>query len=340
MVDGGTGDLAGAADGTVMTPWLVDPFYAGQTMQVVATDLTTGDTATQVITDSPDLVFTLNMTFNGTAPTSTPPWLTATFHTVATGDVTLTLHASLNVVSEFMSEVAFNVDPTITPSGLTIAQTGGALVAPVTAILEGADNAQTPPGFGPVKGFDVELDWATAAGVNRFDGTDTVTLDITGTGISASSFNFTNSSGTPEHVAAHFQGIPVPGDGTTSGAIGDGGTPPPVGQALLSIDKVTTTSPRRALRAMALPSWRASRFRGPTPSRTLAPPTCSSPASWSPTAMASRSPDRVATMVTGFCSSARPGYIRPPGRRSLVPTATSARTPAREPTAMAAPRRD
>jgi hypothetical protein len=52
VIDGGTTDL-NAADGTVTTNWYVDPFYANMTLLVTVTDLTTGQTVSQVFTDSP-----------------------------------------------------------------------------------------------------------------------------------------------------------------------------------------------------------------------------------------------------------------------------------------------
>lgn len=183
-----------------------------------------------------DLVFSLGTVFNGSTPTSTPPWLTATFHTVATGDVTLTLAASLNVASEFIDDVAFNVDPTILPSSLTLTQSP--LVDPkVTSFQNTTQNAQNLIGGGSAgSGFDVILGWATAAGVGRFDGTDSVTIDITGGSITENSFNFTNTGSANATVAAHVQGIPPIPPGSSGAVMVTNGTiPEPGGLALIAV---------------------------------------------------------------------------------------------------------
>jgi hypothetical protein len=173
------------------------------------------------------LVFQVDTVFNGSTPASTPPWLTATFNTVVTGQVQLVLESHLNVASEFIDEVTFNVDPSIVPSDLSIAQDPVANPV-ITSISNTTDNAQNLTGGGGAgHGFDVKLDWGSAAGVGRFNDSDVVTLTITGTGITEDSFNFTNSGGADAHVGAHIQGIPGTA-GTISGAVKDssGGQPP------------------------------------------------------------------------------------------------------------------
>ena len=50
--------------------------------------------------------------------------------------------------------------------------------------------------------------------------TDVLTFTITGTGITASSFAWLSTGGSPNYVAAHVQGIPLDGGGTASGFIG------------------------------------------------------------------------------------------------------------------------
>lgn len=124
--------------------------------------------------------YTLNTTFNGDAPTSPPPWLTATFETVALGEVQLTLQGSLAVASEFLSDVAFNVDPSIPPSDLIFSQVSGDPTA--TVFNHTTQNAQSVTGGGAAgSGFDVDVEWAVSGGPGspgRFDDTDTVILDI------------------------------------------------------------------------------------------------------------------------------------------------------------------
>src|SRR5215471_5871981 len=112
--------------------------------------------------------YTLNTVFNGSTPTSTPPWLTANFSQDGANTVKLTLTSSLNVSSEFMTEIGFNVNSTITPSSLGILQNPGSPVA--SAILAGAQNAENLTGGGAAGfGFDVLIDFTSANNVNRFD---------------------------------------------------------------------------------------------------------------------------------------------------------------------------
>jgi hypothetical protein len=173
-------------------------------------------------TEAKAISFTVNTIFNGTAPTSTSPWLTANFTDIAPNTVQLTLISGLNVESEFFSDVAFNVNPTFTPSNLSITQ--NPLANPIPAsIAHTGNNAQNLIGAGNAGfGFDVLISWSTAnrnGGVGRFNGGDTVTFLISSTGLTASDFDFTNTGSAAAHVAAHVQGIP---SGAGSGAIKDG----------------------------------------------------------------------------------------------------------------------
>lgn len=182
------------------------------------------------------LIFTENTVFNGSTPTSTPPWLTATFTTVSPGTVTLKLSASLNVASEFIDSVVLNVDPNITPSDLAIG-----LVSCTGCIFDssstGADNAEDLTGGGNAgKGFDVLLTFDNAPPANRFNGIDVATFTITDMTdlITESSFNFTNTGSAAAHLGIHVQGIPIPGSAlTTSGAIMDGPVPVPEPSSIL-----------------------------------------------------------------------------------------------------------
>ncbi len=153
----------------------------------------------------------LDTVFNGSTPSSTPPWLTATFADTAANEVTLTLTVSLDVASEFIDDVVFNVNPSILPSSLTITQLSGTLN---NGIANTTQNAQNLPGGGSLgQGFDIGISWPTSNAADRFDGTESAVFKITGTSLSTADFNFANASGLL--IAAHVQGIP----GGLSGAI-------------------------------------------------------------------------------------------------------------------------
>jgi hypothetical protein len=183
-----------------------------------------------------DLQFTLNTVFNGAAPTSTPPWLTATFAQNGADEVILTLAASLDVASEFIEEVAFNVAGT---DPLTIVQ--DPLADPQnTSMAYNPDSVNLLGGGASGTGFDFLIKWTVVGpptNVGRFNNSDVTTFRIQRTGLLETDFDQVNTGGANAHVAAHVQGIPTATGGTTSGAIKDGPPsviPEPSSWALLS----------------------------------------------------------------------------------------------------------
>lgn len=174
-------------------------------------------------------VFQLGSVLNGVPPTSTAPWLTATFVTVSPGTVTLILQAHLNISSEFIGEVGLNLNPNISPSAMHFVQTSG---PPFASVVQPADqNTADLPGGGALgRGFDVLLDWPTASKQDRFDGNETALLTITGPPTLLAQdflfFNTINGSDGAALIGAHVQGIPLFGDGTGSSAILQGTTIP------------------------------------------------------------------------------------------------------------------
>lgn len=182
------------------------------------------------------VTYELGGVFTGAKPTSSAPWLTASFSdNGGSGSVTLTLTASLDFSGEFISQVVFNVNPAITPGSLTINQIQGT----GATFKKTSQDAQQVDGAAGM-GFDVLIALPTVGGPNnsRFDNNDVLTFTITGGGITASSFAWLSMGGSPNYVAAHVQGIPLEGGGTTSGFIGTVPIPPAVwllGSGLLGL---------------------------------------------------------------------------------------------------------
>jgi hypothetical protein len=166
--------------------------------------------------------FQLGSVLNGSPPSSSGPWLTATFTSLFPGTVSLTLESHLDVPSEYIADFAFNLNPSLSPAGLTFTQTAG---APNSQILQptGGDTVTLPGGGSSGKGFDILISWPSGGGSTRFDGSQICTFNISGPStLTPQDFLFYNSingQDGPAILAAHIQGIPVIGGGTTSSAI-------------------------------------------------------------------------------------------------------------------------
>lgn len=167
-----------------------------------------------------DVTYHVNTIFSGDIPDSTGDYATATFHTVSTGTVTLTLTASLEDSSEFITEWGFNssvLNLTIVMNSCT------------TCALANNNGIQTPGGTadqyqadGDGK-YDFQILFTSSnSGSGRFNGTDVAIFTITGTGITENTFTGLSApggnAGGPFHTALHIQGI----DNDCSGWAGDG----------------------------------------------------------------------------------------------------------------------
>jgi hypothetical protein len=158
------------------------------------------------------LIFDSSIEFSGaTAPSGAPPWLRATFDDGGkAGSVMLTFEALNLTGDEFVSELHFNLDPTLDPTLLTF--------GPITkfgsfddpTISTGAD-AFKADGDGK---YDLQFAFSISGqggGSSRFGAGESMSLAISGiAGLVASSFDFLSApdggSG-PFLTAAHVQGI-------------------------------------------------------------------------------------------------------------------------------------
>jgi hypothetical protein len=192
--------------------------------------------------------FELGTVLGGIAPTSTPPWLTATFTDTAPGHVTLTLQSHLDVSSEFIGEVCLNLNPAYNPVSLTFLQLSGPLLEGPPSLSEDGIKLTGAGALG--NGFDILLSWPTAHGQDRFDGNDAASFDISGVAnLTLSDFDYYNTVGGEDGegiLGAHMQGIPVGGTTTGSGAIIQY-VPEPASWALLAVG-LTAVALRRARR--------------------------------------------------------------------------------------------
>jgi len=178
------------------------------------------------------LTFQLGETFNGASPSSTPPWLTATFSQGANGSVNLALQSSLEVSSEFFGSLGFNFNPNKTLSG--VSQSGGS-----PAVIDWSVNGEDLQGGGNVgMGFDVMIHFATANG-SRFQGTDLINFIFSGTTpLVPTDFNFFSANDL--QIAAHVQGIPDGPSGAIKGVQTAETTVPDGGSTLILLGIGTT----------------------------------------------------------------------------------------------------
>jgi hypothetical protein len=160
------------------------------------------------------------------APSGVPPWLTATLADVA-GGVDLTLTAANLTGSEFVSQWAFNFDPTRSP----VAAFGvSGLASPIASVTWGSDCCKMDgDGY-----YDLVVNFNTAQSQDRFQQGDTVTFHLTGD-IDVYDFLFpaTGSNKSPLGdgfiSAAHLQSL----TGGQSTWVGDGATPVPEPASML-----------------------------------------------------------------------------------------------------------
>jgi hypothetical protein len=159
------------------------------------------------------VVFSYTQVGTGSTPSSTSPWLTATFEDgtgADAGSVFLTIQSSLEAAGEFISDVYFNFDPLQSVSVLSA-------VVDSTAGTLGSDptfDTVTPPPF-QVAGnsFDFAVHFDTAPPGDRFDGTtDAVVFKISSTGtLSEDDFAYAADVSGGQFAffsLAHVQGIP------------------------------------------------------------------------------------------------------------------------------------
>jgi hypothetical protein len=138
----------------------------------------------------------------GTAPGGAPPWLQAVFSdTGSANTVQLTLNAANLAGTEFVSGWYFNLNPAMDPKALSFSLAGSN-----PSIQTGKNYFKA----GPDGKFDLLLGFSTANNGNRFVNGDSLTLTITGNGLTASDFDYLSTPGGGNDgygSSAHIQAI-------------------------------------------------------------------------------------------------------------------------------------
>jgi len=161
---------------------------------------------------------------SSTTPTGGAPWGIITFQDTVSNHVQLSIEAPSSLGSQFISQLNFNFDPTQLSllNSLSITNTSGIVPKAIQAPDSNAYSA------GPSQKYDFQIDFTTANNASkRLIGGTSSYFDITGTGLTASMFNFTNEKGMgPFITAVHIQNIPV-GDGSVWASNGEVQVPEP-----------------------------------------------------------------------------------------------------------------
>jgi len=163
------------------------------------------------------LTFNFTNTFSGTGPAASGvPWLQMMFEDVSPGTVRLTISNSFLTGNEFVSDVYFNLRPTLNPTNLNLANLGSSGGFSLPTISKGLD-AEKADGDGF---YDVYLAFGTSSS-KRFGPGEWLSYNLSGIpDLTVNDFPFLSSPGGGTgtfFAAAHVQGI---GGGSLSGWVG------------------------------------------------------------------------------------------------------------------------
>jgi len=143
---------------------------------------------------------------DGTPPSGSGPWITATFTDTGVNQVGLSIVSHLLVPAEHIKEISFNFDPSLVLSGLIFNQTldGG----PTASVSTGEDFFHEDGSFG----YDIQLTWATNSfGLSNPEANFVLSGPI---GLAAASFHFMNLGPSSKKFfgAAHIGGTGINGE--------------------------------------------------------------------------------------------------------------------------------
>ena len=160
-----------------------------------------GLTAMGVFANAASFSIDFNSVYTGATPLGGSPWATATFTDVSLDTVDLTVsHNASSAAGQFVSLLRFNVDPVVG----TIA---GSALSGKTATF-GSVSAGSATDAGTTFDFAVNFNTSNAGGgAQRLLAGDSVTIRLTGTGLTAMNFDALSSGGTEVRALMHIQGI-------------------------------------------------------------------------------------------------------------------------------------
>jgi hypothetical protein len=185
--------------------------------------------------EAASILFAIKAKVEGSAPSVSGDQKVATlrFDDLGANQVRLTVKSSLNAASEFLSDIAFNIKPTFTPSAITATYIASSQVGAfnLPGLQKGAQNTQNPSG--PTSGYDFNFSFTTSnsqQGTKRFNLNDSFQYLFTAPGLTTADFDLATAA---THFAyAHVQGIGLGGSaGYVAGS--SNAVPEPTGILLL-----------------------------------------------------------------------------------------------------------
>lgn len=182
-------------------------------------------TLTPLAGQAGDFLYHFDSVFGGSAPSSPhSPWVDACFQTISPGTVRLSVSNLTLTGSENVDQLYFNLNPSLSPTGLSFHFVGGSGGFDLPTIATGTNQFKA----GGDGKYDVLFTFSSGGNAkNRFTAHEYMTWDISGiSGLAASEFAYLSApagGAGPFFAATHIQRI---GNGAASGWIAPSGITP------------------------------------------------------------------------------------------------------------------
>jgi len=171
-----------------------------------------GLTVLAAVSNAASLTFDFNSVYTGALPGGGTPWATVTLTDSGAGLVDMVVsHNGTSAAGQFISNLELNLDPFIG------AVSGNATFGETATFNSVSTGSFTDAGTT----FDLKVDFNQSnanSGAQRLEAGESVTIQLSGTGLSVANFDAYSTGGTPVRALMHIQGI----DGGLSSKVTEG----------------------------------------------------------------------------------------------------------------------